>query len=128
MPFKRWFPRGLTFSLLLAWGCQGEVPVAVKDDDPGKSKSSSQDSPTLPKSNFVALDFADFTPFLSKPEGDKPTWSVTETGMIQTTGTPRAISTRIKPTETSPSKASFGSPPGKNPPPPPRETNTTPGF
>jgi hypothetical protein len=76
--------------LLLAWGCRGEVPVAVEDKS-GNTESSPKDSPVSPASErgFVALDFADFTPFVSAPEGEKPTWSVSEAGLIQTTGTPR---------------------------------------
>lgn len=86
MPIKRW---ASMLVLLAAVGCQGEVPVAV-DDETGKTEAISDDAPEISaeESGFVALDFADFTPFLAKPAGEKPTWS-TDSGVIRTTGTPR---------------------------------------
>jgi hypothetical protein len=80
---------GLMLLLAVAWSCQGEVPVAVNEES---SKTPiAKDSPQSPASDsgFEALEFADFTPFVSQPDGAEPTWSVADSGVIQTTGTPR---------------------------------------
>jgi hypothetical protein len=90
MPFKRLIWWGLLLLLLATWGCKGEVPVAVEGKT-GRTECPSGEGEAGDASElgFVALDFADFTPYLSAPEGDKPTWSVSDAGLIQTTGTPR---------------------------------------
>jgi hypothetical protein len=73
--------------LLLAWGCKGEVPVAVDDPDEGPEEPA--ENVSAKDAGFVPLGFSDFTPFVSKPDEGQPTWSVSEDGLIRTTGTPR---------------------------------------
>src|SRR5688572_5776611 len=85
MPLKRWSTWGLML-LLAAYGCKAEVPVA---DDSGENMEDPADDTPSTEPGFVALGFDDFTPFVSKPDEGQPTWSMTDSGMIQTTGTPR---------------------------------------
>ncbi len=87
MPWKRWPAWGLMLLLLAAWGCKGEVPVAVENSD--ENMEDPAEKPSQAEPGFVALGFADFTPFVSKPDEGQPTWSITDEGWIQTTGTPR---------------------------------------
>lgn len=90
MPQKRWSVWGLLVMAFIVGGCKGEVPVAVDDPtlenektvDPSAKSASSEEG-------FVPLQFSDFTPFVSKPAEGPATWTVTDSGMIQTTGTPR---------------------------------------
>lgn len=84
MPLNRWFRWTLMLLLMGMWGCKGEVPVP---DEAGKLDSPEDSTPQ--ESDSTILQFADFTPYVSEPEGDDPTWSVTDSGVIQTTGTPR---------------------------------------
>lgn len=86
MPKKRWSTWGLMLLVLATWGCKGEVPVV---DDSGKSMEDPAKETPSTEPGFVALGFSDFTPFVSKPDEGQPTWSVTDAGMIQTTGTPK---------------------------------------
>ncbi len=73
--------------LLFAVGCQDEVPVAVEET--GKTEAASDADASAEEQGFMALEFADFTPFLAEPEGDEPTWWVEDSEIIRTTGTPR---------------------------------------
>lgn len=86
MSWQRWSIWGLMLLLVTAHGCKAEVPVA---DDSGENMDDSADETPSMESGFVALGFADFTPFVSKPDEGQPTWSVSDSGLIQTTGTPR---------------------------------------
>lgn len=87
MPRKRWIAWTVLISLTVVWGCSGEVPVA---DKTGQLESEKAPGNSTPKaSDSTPLEFADFTAFVSQPEGDDPTWSAMESGGIQTTGSPR---------------------------------------
>ncbi|MCA9070998.1 MAG: DUF1080 domain-containing protein [Planctomycetaceae bacterium] len=84
MPLARRFCWSVMFLLTGLWGCTGEVPTPDKTE-----KLESPDDSPPKEDQSTALKFTDFTAFLAKPAGDDPIWSVTESGVIQTTGTPR---------------------------------------
>lgn len=86
MPLQHWVCCTLMFSLAGVWGCSGEVPLG---DKTGKLESEAPGDSTPKGSESKPLQFSDFTAFVAGPETDEPTWSVTESGIIQTTGKPR---------------------------------------
>lgn len=84
MDFQRCTPGALIGAVVLAIvlaGCQGEVPVAVEDPLPEESSAG--------ETSFTPLTFEDFTTFPETPADGNSAWSVTDAGIIKTTGEPR---------------------------------------